>query len=102
MVRQLIGIEVLVGSADAGMKLPPAAVRKSLVCGVADERMSEAEAAGRVRVTLDELGQAIPRLRARRHRRIVYCENSTHELAAEGAPHHRRVTEERAIRRPEL
>ena len=44
------------------VKLAPTSERETLVCGVANERMPEAESAGDLEVALDELAESVPRL----------------------------------------
>ena len=98
VLRELARVEALVCGADTRVKLATAAEREPFVCGVAEERVSEAEPARRIGVALDELVQAIPRLRVGRRRRVVAGEHAPHELAAERAPHHGGVAEQRSIR----
>ena len=94
-------LEPLVGLADLRMELAASLVREPFVGRVAEERVAEAEGAGRVRVALDELVQPVPRLRVCRGLGIVR-EHLADELGAEACAEHGGVAQQRAVARLEL
>ena len=64
-------LEPFVRLADLGVELAAPLVGEAFVGRVAEERVTEAEGAGRVRVALDELAQPVPGLRVGRGLRVV-------------------------------
>ena len=85
---------------DAPVELPPAPVREPFVGAVANQGVSEPEAAGDVRIALDELAQAAPRLGVRRGRWVI-VEHVRDHRTGERRTENRRPAQERAVCRSE-
>jgi len=96
-----IGLLPLDHLRDSAVELPASLVRESLVRGVADELVPEAECARDVRIPLDELAEPVPGLGRRSDPRVV-LEDLDDERPGEGDAQHGCPAEQRAVSGREL
>src|SRR4029079_3127384 len=86
---------------DACVEFAPAPVREALVRGITDERVAEAEGARHLRISLDEFGEAVPRLRAGRNVGVA-LEYLGNQRPGEPLAEHGRPAKQRAVAGSEL